>query len=141
LLKRIDWLRLAGLTIFLGGFQYVLEEGPRHDWLGDDRVASAAWLSLVGAFVFFERCFASPQPLVRLTPFKRRTFAIACGLNFVIGFGLYSSTYLMPVFLGQVRGFSSTQIGQTVFVAGLAMGIGASIAVRLSNRADPRIVV
>jgi DHA2 family multidrug resistance protein len=141
LLKRIDWLHLAGLTFFLGGLQYVLEEGPRHEWLDDARVASAAWLSIVGAFVFFERCFASPLPLVRLTPFKRRTFAIACALNFVIGFGLYSSTYLMPVFLGQVRGFSSTQIGQTVFVAGLAMGFGAPIAARLSNRADPRIVV
>ncbi|PZN92542.1 MAG: MFS transporter [Alphaproteobacteria bacterium] len=141
LLKRIDWLHLAGLTFWLAGLQYVLEEGPRHDWLQDEAVASAAWLSLVGGVVFFERCFRSDYPLVRLTPFRRPTFGIACGLNLVIGFGLYASTYLMPVFLGQVRDFSSSQIGGTIFVAGLAMGCGAPIAARLSSRADPRIVV
>jgi MFS transporter, DHA2 family, multidrug resistance protein len=141
LLKRIDWLHLAGLIFFLGGLQYVLEEGPRHEWFDDVRVASAAWLSVVGAVVFFERCFFAKSPLVRLTPFRRPTFAIACGLNLVIGFGLYASTYLMPVFLGRVRGFSSSQIGATVFIAGLAMGCGAPIAAKLSNRADPRITV
>jgi DHA2 family multidrug resistance protein len=141
LLKKIDWLHLASLTLFLGGLQYVLEEGPRHDWLQDDAVASAAWLSAVGCVVFFERCFFAAAPLVRLTPFRRPTFGIACGLNLVIGFGLYAATYLMPVFLGRVRGFSSSQIGETVFVAGLAMGCGAPIAARLSSRADPRIVV
>ena len=141
LLKRIDWLHLVSLAVFLGCLQYVLEEGPRHDWFDDARIASAAWASLVGGIVFFERCFYSAAPLVRLTPFRRPTFAIACGLNVVIGFGLYASTYLMPVFLGRVRGYSSAQIGATVFVAGLAMGCGAPIAARLSNRADPRLVV
>ncbi len=141
LLKRIDWLHLASLAIFLGCLQYVLEEGPRHDWFDDTRVASAAWASAVAGVVFFERCFFSEVPLVRLTPFRRPTFAIACGLNVVIGFGLYASTYLMPVFLGRVRGFSSAEIGATVFVAGLAMGCGAPIAARLSNKADPRLVV
>ncbi len=141
LLKRIDWLHLAGLALFLGGLQYALEEGPRHQWFDDARVATAGWLSLVGCAVFFERCFFSTAPLVRLAPFRRPTFGIACGLNFVIGFGLYASTYLMPVFLGRVRGYSSAQIGGTVFVAGLAMGFGAPIAAKLSSRADPRIVV
>ena len=141
LLKRIDWLHLASLAVFLGCLQYVLEEGPRHQWFDDTRVATAAWASLVGGVVFFERCFFSESPLVRLNPFRRGTFGVACGLNVVIGFGLYASTYLMPVFLGRVRGFSSAQIGATVFIAGLAMGIGAPIAARLSSRADPRIVV
>ena len=141
LLKRIDWLHLISLALFLGCLQYMLEEGPRHDWFDDTRVATAAWASLIGAVVFFERCFYSDAPLVRLTPFRRPTFAIACGLNLVIGFGLYASTYLMPVFLGRVRGFSAGQIGATVFVAGLAMGCGAPIAAKLSSRADPRVVV
>ena len=39
MLRRIDWLHVASLAVFLGGLQYVLEEGPRHEWFGDTGVA------------------------------------------------------------------------------------------------------
>ncbi len=46
----------------------------------------------------------------------------------VIGFGLYSAVYLTPIFLGRVRGYSSMDIGTTVFVAGIFMTFGAPLA-------------
>ncbi len=141
MLKRIDWLHVASLAVFLGGLQYVLEEGPRHEWFQDPAVASAAWVSFVGAIVFFERTFFSSMPVLKLTPFRRPTFAMACVLNVVIGFGLYAATYLTPVYLGRVRDFSSLQIGTTVFVTGVAMTITAPIAARLSTRVDGRYVI
>lgn len=141
MLRRIDWLHVAALAVFLGGLQYVLEEGPRHEWFNDEAVLAAAWISLVGAIVFFERTFFSTMPVVKLTPFRRPTFAMACVLNVVIGFGLYASTYLTPVYLGRVREFSSLQIGTTVFVTGIAMTITAPIAARLSTRVDGRYVI
>jgi len=104
-------------------------------------VMIAAWLSLVGAVVFFERAFYSTSPIVELTPFKNPTFGLACLLNFVIGFGLYSSTYLVPIFLGRVRDYSSLEIGTTVFVTGCFMFFGAPIAARLSNMVDQRYVI
>jgi len=141
MLRRIDWLHVASLAVFLGGMQYVLEEGPRHEWFTDDAVLTAAWLSVVGAAVFFERTFFSTMPVVKLTPFKRPTFVMASILNLVIGFGLYAATYLTPVFLGRVREFSSLQIGTTVFVTGIAMTVTAPIAARLSTRVDGRYVI
>lgn len=139
--KRIDWLHLAGLALFLGALQYVLEEGPRHEWFSDTTVASAAWLSLVGAVVFFERSYASTMPVVSLTPMRNPTFVMACVLNFVIGTGLYGATYLVPIFLGRIRDYSSLDIGTTVFVTGIAMFFGAPIAARLSTLVDPRYVI
>lgn len=141
MLKRIDWLHVASLAVFLGGLQYVLEEGPRHEWFTDEKVLTAAWFSFVGAAVFFERTFFSTMPVVKLTPFRRPTFAMACVLNLVIGFGLYAATYLTPVYLGRIREFSSLQIGMTVFVTGIAMTITAPIAARLSTLVDPRYVI
>ncbi|HEX5377268.1 MAG TPA: DHA2 family efflux MFS transporter permease subunit [Phenylobacterium sp.] len=141
MLRRIDWVHVGSLAVFLGGLQYMLEEGPRHEWFTDVGVATSAWLSFVGAVVFFERSFYSKMPVLKLTPFLRPTFAMACVLNLVIGFGLYSATYLAPVFLGRVRGFSSLQIGGTVFVSGLTMAIAAPIAARLSTRVDGRYVI
>jgi DHA2 family multidrug resistance protein len=141
MLRRIDWVHVGSLAVFLGALQYVLEEGPRHEWFNDAAVQSAAWLSLVGAVVFFERTFFSSMPVLKLTPFRRPTFAMACVLNLVIGFGLYAATFLTPVYLGQVRGYSSLQIGVTVFVTGIAMTITAPIAARLSTRVDGRYVI
>ena len=141
LLRKIDWLHVGSLAVFLGGLQFVLEEGPRHEWFTDLNILSASWLSLVAAVVFFERNFFSTMPVLKLTPFRRPTFAMACVLNLVIGFGLYSATYLVPVFLGRIRGYTSLQIGATVFVTGLTMAIAAPIAARLSTRVDGRYVI
>ena len=141
MLKKIDWLHVASLAVFLGGLQYVLEEGPRHEWFGDVGVATAAWLSFVGAVVFFERTFFSTMPVLKLTPFRRPTFVMACALNLVIGFGLYAATYLTPVFLGRVRGYSSLEIGTTVFVSGLTMALAAPLAARLSQKVDLKILI
>ncbi len=141
MLKRIDYSHLAAMAIALGGLEYALEEGPRHDWFGDPAIAAVAWVSAVAFALFLERSFRSGGPIVLLTPFRKPTFAFACLFNLVIGFGLYSATYLTPVYLGRVRGYDSLQIGQTVVVAGIAQVLSVVIAARLSNRADPRHVI
>lgn len=141
MLRRIDWVHLLGLAVFLGALQYMLEEGPRYEWFNDTAVAGAAWLSFVGALVFFERSFWSRSPIVSLRPLRNPTFVMACVLNFVIGVGLYGATYLVPVFLGRVRGYSSEEIGTTVFIAGCFMFFGAPIAASLSRRVDQRYVI
>ncbi|MEI9964577.1 MAG: DHA2 family efflux MFS transporter permease subunit [Caulobacteraceae bacterium] len=141
MLKRIDYSHLGAMAVFLGGLEYVLEEGPRHDWFGDPAIATAAWLSLVGFVLFMERSLRSGGPIVRLTPFRRPTFAFACAFNLVIGFGMYAAIYLTPVYLARVRGYDSLQIGLTVIVAGIAQIASVVVAARLSNRADPRAVV
>jgi DHA2 family multidrug resistance protein len=141
MLKRIDWLHVLSLAVFLGALQYVLEEGPRHQWFEDQTIQIVAWVSLVGFAVFLERSFFSTMPVLTLTPFRRPTFAFACLLSIVIGFGLYASTYLTPIFLGRVRGYSSLDIGTTVFVTGIFMTFGAPLAARLTTVVDQRIVI
>lgn len=136
--RRIDWMHLIAMAVFLGGLEYVLEEGPRLDWFGDNRIAIGAWLSFVGFVLFLERSIFSSSPIVKLSPFRRPSFIFACLFNLVTGFGLFASTYLIPVYLGRIRGFNSLQIGTTVFVVGLAQIVSTIIAARLSQRVDPR---
>jgi len=141
MLKRIDYAHLLSMAVFLGGLEYVLEEGPKHDWLGDAGIATAAWLSFVAFLLFLERSFNSKGPIVRLTPFKSATFVFACAFNLAIGFGLYSATYLVPLYLGRVRGYDSLEIGETVVVTGIAQIASVVVAARLSQRIDPRLMI
>lgn len=138
---RIDWSHLIAMAVALGGLEYVLEEGPRKDWFGDPTIVMSAWFSFVGFALFLERSFFSKNPIVRLSPFRRPTFAFACLFNLVIGFGMYASTYLLPVFLGRIRDFDSYQIGTTVFVVGLGQFVSTIIAARASQSVDQRIVI
>ncbi len=138
---KIDWVHLAAMATFLAGLEYVLEEGPRHDWFGDSWIEIGAFLSFVGLVVFLERSFYSPSPIVRLSPFRKPIFAFACLFNLVTGFGMYASVYLIPVFLGRVRGYDSLQIGTTVFIVGVFQLGSAVVAARLSEAVDRRYVI
>lgn len=141
LLKRIDWAHLAAMAVFLAGLEYVLEEGPRHDWLGDETIALAAWASAVGFALFLERSFFSASPVVSLRSFRRPTFAFASVFNLVIGFGMYASISLIPLYLALVRGYSALQIGQTIFVVGVAQLASTVVAAALSQRVDMRAMI
>ena len=141
MLRRIDYSHLISMAVFLGGLEYVLEEGPRHDWLGEPAIAVAAWVSFVAFLLFIERSLRSGGPIVRLSPFRKPTFAFACLFNLVLGFGIFSSTYLVPVFLGRVRGYDSLQIGTTVVVVGLAQILSVPVASRLSQKIDMRVMI
>jgi len=141
LLAHIDWLHAASLAAFLGGLQYVLEEGPRRAWLQDRGVAAMAWVAVVAGVVFLERCFYSRQPLVKIAAFREKGFAVASVLSFVIGFGVFTGVYLTPVFLAEVRGYSSIDIGITVFIGGLFMTLSAAPAAWLATKLDLRIVL
>ena len=141
LFRRIDWVHLASMAIFLGGLEYVLEEGPRLDWFGDSRIVIAAWLSFVSFVLFLERSVFSATPIVKITAFRNPTFMFASVFNLVIGFGIYASTYLIPVYLARVRDFNSQQIGTTVFVVGGAQIVSTVIAARLSEVVDRRIII
>jgi DHA2 family multidrug resistance protein len=138
LFARIDWLHFAAMATFLAGLEYVLEEGPRHDWFGDQTIALAGWAALVAFIVFLERCRWSPNPLVSLSPLRRPTFVIASIFNFIIGIGMYTSIYLVPLYLARVRGYDALQIGSTVFVVGIAQMGSLAISTYLSQRIDVR---
>ena len=141
LLERFDWVGLFTMAGFLGALEYVLEEGPSKDWLQSELIIGAMVISAVSAVIFFWRAFTAEQPIVDLTAFEDRNFWSGSLFSFVLGVGLYGLTYLYPVYLARVRGFSALQIGETMFLTGICMFVTAPIAGRLMTKIDPRIMM
>jgi DHA2 family multidrug resistance protein len=141
LLDHFDWWGLIAMAGFLGALEYVLEEGPRNDWLQDDVIAYAAVVSTLSAIAFFCRALTARAPIVDLRAFSNRNFALGSMFSFVLGIGLYGLTYLYPVYLAQVRGYDSLMIGETMFVSGLAMFFSAPVVGRLATKFDPRFML
>lgn len=141
LLAKFDWWGLIGMAAFLGSLEFVLEEGPRNDWLQDESVFIFSIVLVVGAIVFFARVFTREEPIVDLRAFKDVNFALGSLFSFVLGIGLYGLTYLYPIFLGRIRGYDSLMIGEALFVSGLAMFLTAPLAGFLSTRLDLRAIM
>ncbi|SCW36091.1 DHA2 family efflux MFS transporter permease subunit [Ancylobacter rudongensis] len=141
LLDRFDWWGLLFMAGFLGSLEFVLEEGPTNDWFEDHWIVLFTVLCGVSAVAFFARVFMAREPVVDLRAFANRNFAVGSAFSFVVGIGLYGLTYLYPLYLAQVRGYSALMIGETMFVSGLAMFLCAPIAGRLMGKVDPRAMI
>lgn len=133
LLKKIDLLGLVGLVLFLGSAEYALEEGPANEWFASAEVATWALISLTGAVIFFWRALTVETPVVDLRPFRNLSFSMGSVLFFVVGISLFSAIFLTPLFLASVRGYSSLQIGHTMFVQGATMFIAAPLVGRFGR--------
>ena len=133
LIRNIDIIGLAAMALFLGSFEYVFEEGPTSGWFEDQDLVLWMFLCSLGGIVFFWRAFPHKNPVVDLSVYKDRNFAVGSMVAVVVGLGLFGSVYLTPLFLGTVRGYNSLQIGEVMSVGGVAMFIGGP----LGRRPDP----
>jgi len=141
LFRKIDLIGIVLVAGFLGSLELVLDEGPRKDWFDDHHIVMFAAISAVSGVLLIWRELTIPNPVLELHAFRNRNFTVGCILTFVLGICLYGQTYILPQFLSQVRGYNSLQIGEVMFVTGVAMFLTAPIAGRLASKFDPRKVL
>ena len=141
LFKKIDVIGLIGMALFLGGLEFVLDEGPRHDWLQDETVLRVFWVMVVGAAIFFWRAFTNAHPIVEIRTWRNANFAIGSISAFVVGVMIFGMVYILPTFLGTVRGYNSLQIGQVMMVMGTCMFATAPLVGRLAAKVDLRLML
>ena len=129
LARRGDYLGIVLMSGFLGCLEYVLEEGPRKNWFGDHVIVACSWISAICGFLFLVHALSAKDPIVDLRALAVRNFGIGSLLSFVTGIGIFVSVFLTPLFLAEVRGFSSLQIGLSLLSVGvfqlLALGVYA----------------
>jgi predicted MFS family arabinose efflux permease len=74
------------------------------------------------------------EPLLQMRLFGHRPFAIGGLVSFIYGFGIFGSTYLLPVFLQMALGYTPSQAGLVLLPAGLALAFTMPFAGRLADR-------
>jgi MFS transporter, DHA2 family, multidrug resistance protein len=139
--RGFDWWGLGLMALFLGNLEYILEEGARWDWFEDETIRWSTLVCALACVAFFWRMLTKPDPLVELRGFRNANFALGCLFSFVLGIGLYGSVYMIPLFLSQVRGYNSLQIGETMFVTGFGMFLAAPVVGNLMKRVDMRRII
>lgn len=139
LAKGFDWWGLGLMAAFLMSLQFVLEEGARNDWFSDSHILLLAVVAAITGPAFIWRSLTYRNPIVELRAFTDRNFSVGVIMTFITGAALFGGTFLLPLFLGRIGGFSSAEVGTIMVVSGLAMFLTAPVAGLIARKVDPRI--
>lgn len=74
------------------------------------------------------------DPLMNLSLFKDRRFAMGSIVAFIYGIALFGSTYLLPVYMQMGLGLSASYVGTILLPAGLVLAVCIAVVGRLADR-------
>ncbi len=134
-----DWIGVLLLT----GATLALIEGiaglQRHGLLATSTLSLLALTAvLTGLFVVHARRAA--QPIIRLELFGESRFSMGTIVFLAYGFGVYASSYLIPVFMLQALQYSATAAGTALIPSGIALALVIPVAGHLADKYSPLLV-
>lgn len=115
----IDWLGIFLLAISVGSLQYVLEKGQDDDWFSSTPIIILTCTTFLGAFFFIWRELTFRNPIVNLRVLKNGNLRIGTILTFLLGFGLYGTTFIIPVYTQSTLGWTAFQSGMLMVPAAI----------------------
>ncbi len=128
-LGRLDGIGLGLLAVWLGALQVILDKGQEDDWFGAVWIRYASAVVAIAFVAFLIRQLRVPRPIVNLSVFRDRNFALGCLLIGLFGAVIYGIIAILPLFYQTVMGY-------TAWSAGLAVsprGVGAILIMPLSD--------
>ncbi|HEV7486795.1 MAG TPA: DHA2 family efflux MFS transporter permease subunit [Thermoanaerobaculia bacterium] len=139
--KNMDWSGIALLFIGLGTMQYVLEEGNRNDWFQSGEIKLITLVAVVSLVALVIRELSARVPAVDFSLFKDVVFTSGTLIGAVMFAMLMAITFLLPLYMQLLLGFSATQSGLALMPRSLCMLVVMPIVGRLYNKVSPRLVV
>jgi DHA2 family multidrug resistance protein len=138
-LREIDWAGVGLLILGVGSMQLVLEQGETEDWFDSTYILSFTLLAVIGIVGFIWRELTAKAPIVDLRILtKSRNLAVGAFLSFVLGFGLFASVFVFPIFTQRILGFTAEQTGYLLLPGALASGFMMPIIGRMLQAGVPQ---
>ncbi len=137
--SEVDWLGMALLAIAVGSLQYILEKGQEDDWFSSNLIIALTVTAVMGIFFFIWRESVYKYPIVSLKVLRNGNLRMGVILSFVQGFGLFGSTFIIPLYTQTILGWDAQQSGllmvpSTLMVAFMMPIIGMLIQKGVSQK-------
>ncbi|MFN7995148.1 MAG: DHA2 family efflux MFS transporter permease subunit [Bryobacteraceae bacterium] len=118
---KVDYIGLGLLSLGLASLEICLDEGQRDDWFSSKLIITAAVLAVFALVSVVVWELRQKEPVVDFRMLKNRNFALSTATMFLLGFVLYGSTMLLPVFLQTLLGYTAMRSGLVLSPGGLAI--------------------
>ena len=132
--RNIDVLGILLLAISIGSLQYVLEKGHDDDWFNDNLILFLSVVAVFGIFFFIWRELTYKNPIVELRVLKNGNLRVGTILTFILGFGLYGSTFIIPLYTQSILGWTAEDAGLLFIPSGIATAFMMPIIGKLLER-------
>jgi MFS transporter, DHA2 family, multidrug resistance protein len=135
---------LAGLVLMVLGFgllQLYLDLGEKKDWFDSGLIIALFILAVCAIVAFVIRELLAPEPILDLTVFNDRNFAVGTICIALVGLGFNSSVLLVALFAQNVLSWDAWNAGLVLAPGGLGTMISLMISGRLVARADQRLML
>lgn len=136
-LNEVDFLGIILLAIAVGSLQYVLEHGQQDDWFENSTILTLSITTVFGFFFFIWRELTCKKPIVNLRVLKDSNLAIGTVLSFILGFGLYGSTFIIPIYTQSILGWTATDAGMLLVPSSLMTALMMPLIARMLQRGVP----
>lgn len=136
--SRIDYWGIGMLAVGIGALQIVLDKGQEEDWFSSGFIRNLAVICVVTLIALVVRELTISHPIVNLHVLKVRTYAAGVFLMTAVGFVLYGSLVLLPIFLQTLLGYPALQAGVAMAPRGLGSFIAMPIVGAVLGRFDAR---
>lgn len=136
--NQVDWIGIVLLTAFIGSLQFVLEHGQQDDWFNNKLIVILSLVSLFGLLLFVWRQLTYKYPIVNLSVLKDGNLRIGTVMCFILGFGLYGSTLIIPIYTQSVLGWTATDAGLLLIPGSLTTAFMMPIVGKLIQRGIPQ---
>ena len=138
---KVDYLGFGLIGLGLASLQIVLDKGQEEDWFGSGFIQVFAAVAAIGlvAGVIWE--FYTREPIVDLPLLKSGTFLASNLIMFTLGFFLFGSTVLLPLFAQTMLGYDATQAGLVITPGGFVVMALMPLVGFLTSRVQARWLV
>ncbi|HEX4310922.1 MAG TPA: DHA2 family efflux MFS transporter permease subunit [Acidobacteriaceae bacterium] len=134
-----DNLGFGLLCLWSGCLQVILDKGQEDDWFSAVWIRWAALILVVSLVWFIWHSLTAKQPLVDLRILTRnRNFGVGCLLIFMLGFTIYITVAMMPLFYQEVLGYTALTAGLVVAPRGIGSMLGLPLMGIISHKIDNR---
>jgi DHA2 family multidrug resistance protein len=132
--RHIDFPGIALLAIAVGSLQYVLERGHDDDWFNNNIIILLSVTAALGLFFFIWRELTYQNPIVELRVLKNGNLRVGTVMSFLLGFGLYGSTFIIPLYTQSTLGWTAQQSGMLLIPSGVATAFMMPVVGQLLQR-------
>jgi DHA2 family multidrug resistance protein len=134
----IDYWGIGMLAVWVAALQLAFDKGQQLDWFSSPFIVALLVTSGVFIIAFIMRELMADHPVVNLRIFKVRSYSAGVFLMSVLGFVLYGSIVILPIWLQTLMGYPATQAGLTMAPRGLGSMVAMPLVGIILPRFDPR---
>jgi DHA2 family multidrug resistance protein len=137
----VDWMGMGLLVVGLGALQTLLEQGEQNNWFDSKLNVFYAALATGCLVMFLVWELTVDKPAVNLRVLKNRSLATGTVIGAMLGAVLFSTLFLLPIYMQEFLGYDAMQTGLALMPRSLVMLVAIPIVGAIYNKTSPRVVI